>query len=144
MIKNNIRWILFFPIALICSILTLLISGSVFRLALLNIFDEPIWRDSDFWAQAERFFAQFTAAFVFVWSGAICAPINRYRISIVLCSILIVFVIAGAFILGLFYKIPDNVVITPNYTLKIASILASIFAVYIVKKYVRQERESNI
>ena len=122
----------------------MLISGSVFRLLLLNIFDEPIWKDSEFWAHTERFFSHFTAAFVFVWSGAICAPKNRCRIAVVLCSIFIVFVIAGAFILGLFYKFPDNVVITPNYTLKIASILASVFAVYVVKNYVRQERVSNI
>jgi len=142
--KTIIRWISFFPIALISSILTLLISGSVFRIVLLNIFDEPIWKDSEFWAHAERFFAHFTAAFVFVWSGALCAPKNRFRIAVALCSIFIVFVIAGAFILGLFYKLPDNIVITPNYTLKIASILASLFAVYVVKNFVREERESNI
>lgn len=139
--KNVLRWVLFFPVGLLCSIVTLLISGSLFRLVLLNFFDGPIWKDSEFWATTERFFSHFAAAFVFVWSGSVCAPEKRFKVSVVMSSINIVFMLAGEYILGLLYKLPENIEVTPNYLLKAAGIGGSLLAIYVIKNHVARFSE---
>jgi hypothetical protein len=136
--KKFIRWILFFPIALICSIVTFLISGSIFRLILFDIFDEPVWNDSNFWEHFERLFSHFTSGFVFVWVGAICAPRNQFMVSIILCTTGVMFVIT-ALITSMFYKFPDNIETSPNYSLMSARFIASLIAVYVVKKSIIEE-----